>query len=66
MSVDVLRHITASVLQGLLVLHRANVVHKNIRHSSIHLDSSGEIRLGDYSLESRITEIFSLQGKLDG
>lgn len=64
MGVDVLRHVTASVLQALSVLHRANVVHKNLRHSCILLDNNGEIRVGGYSLESRITEVFSLQGKM--
>lgn len=62
-SVDVIRLITGNVLQALQALHKANVVHKNLRHSSIYLDNCGEIRLGDYSLESRINEIFSLQGK---
>ena len=61
-SVDLLRHITGSVLQALQALHKANVVHKNLRPSCIFLDSNGEIRLGDYSLESRVNEIFSLQG----
>lgn len=61
LSIDILRHITSSVLQALQVLHKANVVHKNLRHSSIYLDSDGEIRIGDYSLESRINEIFSIQ-----
>ncbi len=59
---DILRHITGSILRALQALHKANVVHKNLRPSCIYLDSSGEIRLGDYSLESRINEIFSLKG----
>jgi len=64
-SVDILRHITGSILQALQVLHRANVVHKNLRHSSIYLGSFGEVKVGDYSLESRINEIFSIQGNLE-
>ncbi|XP_046647623.1 LOW QUALITY PROTEIN: eIF-2-alpha kinase GCN2-like [Daphnia pulicaria] len=60
-SVDILRYITGNILQALQVLHRANVVHKNLRHSSIFLDSFGEVKVGDYSLESRINEIFSIQ-----
>lgn len=59
---DILRHITGSILHALQALHKANVVHKNLRPSCIYLDSNGEIRLGDYSLESRINEIFSLKG----
>jgi hypothetical protein len=41
------------------------VVHKNLRHSSIFLDSFGEVKVGDYSLESRIDEILSIQGNFE-
>ena len=61
---DVLRHITTGVLQALNALHNFNVVHKNLRHSCIFLDSSGTVRVSNYSLESRINEVLSIQGKL--
>ena len=62
MDVDILRHITDGVIQALNVLHKSNLVHKNIRPSSIYIDKSSQIRLTDYCLESKISEIFPITG----
>ena len=64
-NVEVLRHITVGVLKALQALHNANVVHKNLRHSAVFMDSTGEVRLSSYSLESRMNEILSIQGNLE-
>lgn len=63
MDVDILRHLTDGVIQALNVLHKSNFVHKNIRPSSIFIDTSSQIRLTDYCLEPKINEIFSITGK---
>lgn len=65
MNVDVLRHITGGVLRALQALHKANVVHKNLRHSCIFMDNNGEVRVSEYSLESRIIEILSIEGSIN-
>jgi hypothetical protein len=43
-------------------LHKANIVHKNLRHSCVYIDSVGVVRVGDYTLESRILEVLSIKG----
>jgi len=58
--IDILRHFTDGVIHALNELHRFNLVHKNIRPSSISLDKSSQIRLTDYCLESKISETLSI------
>lgn len=62
MGLDLLRHVMIGVLQALQAMHAANVVHRNLRPSCVFIDRNGDVRVANYSLESRINEVLSIQG----
>ncbi|XP_037789981.1 eIF-2-alpha kinase GCN2-like [Penaeus monodon] len=52
-----LRHVTEGTLKALNYLHQNNVVHRDLRDSSIYLDNrSHVVRVADYGVERRIVE----------
>ena len=53
-----LRHLSTGVLSALHYLHENNVVHKDIRDSSVHIDRFGVVKLSDYSLDKRLSDIY--------
>ncbi|XP_071450666.1 eIF-2-alpha kinase GCN2 isoform X2 [Hetaerina americana] len=55
---DILRHCAIGVLNALAYLHHNNVVHKDLRDTSVYIDKSGIIKLGDYSLDKRLSDIY--------
>ncbi|XP_012255300.2 eIF-2-alpha kinase GCN2 [Athalia rosae] len=57
MDIDTLRHLAAGVLAALQFLHENNVVHKDLRDTSIYIDSNGLIKLSGYSLDKRLYDI---------
>lgn len=59
---EVLRHVTEGLMQALLALHGANIVHKNLRNSCVFVDSLAVVRLAGYSLEARAIEVLSVPG----
>ncbi|XP_061551348.1 eIF-2-alpha kinase GCN2 isoform X1 [Phycodurus eques] len=54
---DKLCHYTAQLLAALDYLHSNSVVHKHLGTSSVLLDSEGNVRLTDYSLSKRFSDI---------
>ncbi|XP_019725702.1 eIF-2-alpha kinase GCN2 [Hippocampus comes] len=54
---DKLCHYTAQLLAALDYLHSNSVVHKQLGASSVLLDSEGNVRLTDYSLSKRFSDI---------
>jgi translation initiation factor 2-alpha kinase 4 len=42
LGLELLRHITRGVLDSLAFLHRNNVVHRDLRHSSVFLHQTGK------------------------
>lgn len=52
-----LRHLATGILTGLSYLHENNVVHKDLRDSSVHIDRTGMVKVADYSLEKRLSDI---------
>ncbi|XP_051161013.1 eIF-2-alpha kinase GCN2 [Leptopilina boulardi] len=56
--IDMLRHLATGILLALNYLHENNVVHRDIRDSCIHIDRSGIIKLSDYSLDKRLSDIY--------
>lgn len=38
---DLIRHLTSGILEALVFLHKNNVVHKDLRATSIFLDRTG-------------------------
>lgn len=56
--VDMLRHLATGVLEALKYLHENNVVHKDLRDTSIYIDHTGVVRLSDYSLDKRLSDMY--------
>ncbi|XP_031785554.1 eIF-2-alpha kinase GCN2 [Nasonia vitripennis] len=55
---DMLRYLAAGILTALEFLHENNVVHKDLRDSSVHIDRTGLIKVSDYSLDKRLSDIY--------
>lgn len=60
-SVDLsaLRHYMTSTLEALSFMHQHNFVHRDIRETSIFLESSGRVRLSDFSIDKRVRDLIS-------
>ncbi|XP_032674850.1 eIF-2-alpha kinase GCN2 isoform X2 [Odontomachus brunneus] len=57
---DMLRHLATGVLEALQYLHENNVVHKDLRDTSVYIDRTGVVRLSDYSLDKRLSDMYHL------
>ncbi|KAI8785191.1 eukaryotic translation initiation factor 2-alpha kinase 4 [Biomphalaria glabrata] len=60
---EMLRLYTQEILLALQYLHRNSVVHKNLRASSIFIDRNGKVRLGDYSIDKRLGDLYDAVDK---
>ena len=58
MNIDFLRYLANGILSALKYLHENNVVHKDLRDSSVYIDNTGVIRISDYSLNKRLSDIY--------
>ncbi|XP_071162373.1 eIF-2-alpha kinase GCN2-like [Mytilus edulis] len=58
LSVDIIKAYTEEILYGLEYLHKKDVVHKYLRASSIVVDKNGRIRIGDYSIDKRLSHLY--------
>ncbi|KAI4482571.1 hypothetical protein M0804_008424 [Polistes exclamans] len=56
--IDILRHLASGILSALQYLHENNVVHRDLRDTSVFIDHIGGIRLADYSLDKRLADIY--------
>lgn len=56
--IDLLRYLASGILSALRYLHENNVVHKDLRDTSIYIDRAGTVRLADYSLNKRLSDIY--------
>ncbi|KAI4502781.1 hypothetical protein M0802_001825 [Mischocyttarus mexicanus] len=56
--IDILRHLASGILSALQYLHENNVVHRDLRDTSVFIDHIGGIRLADYSLDKRLSDIY--------
>ena len=52
-----LRHYAASILQALAFMHEHNFVHRDLRDTSIYIESSGLIKVGDFSIDKRVRDL---------
>ena len=52
-----LRHYASSILQALKFMHEHNIVHRDLRDTSIYLESSGLIKVGDFSIDKRVRDL---------
>lgn len=57
-NIDFLRYLATGILSALRYLHENNVVHKDLRDTSIYIDNTGMVRLSDYSLNKRLSDIY--------
>ena len=59
LSIDqaLLRHFTASILEALVYMHEHNFVHRDLRDTSIYMESSGLIKVGDFSIDKRVRDL---------
>ena len=55
-----LRYLAIGLLTALSYLHENNVVHKDLRDSSVYITSKGTIKLSDYSLDKRLSDIYKI------
>ncbi|XP_029040075.2 eIF-2-alpha kinase GCN2 isoform X2 [Osmia bicornis bicornis] len=56
--IDLLRYLATGILSALRYLHENNVVHKDLRDTSIYIDRTGLVKLLDYSLNKRLSDIY--------
>lgn len=57
-AVDMLRHLASGVLCALQYLHDNNIVHRDLRDTSVHIDRTGVVKVSDYSLDKRLSDIY--------
>ncbi|KAA0711614.1 eIF-2-alpha kinase GCN2 [Triplophysa tibetana] len=57
MPIDQLRHHTVQLVRALDFLHSNSVVHKQLSASCVLLDAHGDVRLSDYSLAKRLSDV---------
>ncbi|XP_052009423.1 LOW QUALITY PROTEIN: eIF-2-alpha kinase GCN2 [Xyrauchen texanus] len=55
--VDQLRHYAIQLVSALDYLHSNSVVHKQLNSSCVLLDAQGNVRLTDYSLSKRLSDV---------
>ncbi|KAI8514989.1 Eukaryotic translation initiation factor 2 alpha kinase 4 [Branchiostoma belcheri] len=56
---SVLHSYTEQLLETLQHLHNKSVVHKDLRPSSVFLDSTGHLAVADYSIEKRFGDLYT-------
>ena len=56
---DLLRHYVSGVLAALDFMHSRNVVHRDLRDTSVFVESSGRVRVTDFSIDKRVRELWT-------
>ena len=57
LDLSTLRKYMISVLEVLNYVHNQNIVHRNLRDTSIYIESNGTIKVGDFSIDKRLREV---------
>ena len=57
MELAMIRQLSQDVLSALSYLHGANIVHRDIRDTSVFLTSQGTFRLADFSLDRKLRDL---------
>jgi serine/threonine-protein kinase len=60
--VDEVIRLTSEILGGLGVLHKARIVHQDIKPQNILMAEDGSVRIADYGISSSIKEQIKSQG----
>ena len=58
MQLDLLRFVSRSVLSGLDFMHEHNIVHRNLRDTSVFLGQGGAVKVGDFSIDKRVRDLY--------
>nr|WAQ68452.1 eIF-2-alpha kinase GCN2 [Haliotis discus hannai] len=58
MPMELMRSYTDELLLAVEYLHNKAVVHKDLRASSVFVDFSGKIRLADFSINKRLSDLY--------
>ena len=53
----------AKVLEVLNYVHNQNIVHRDLRDTSIYIESNGMVKVGDFSIDKRIREVVCSKNK---
>ena len=51
--------VISQVLVGLEYLHGLDIIHRNLRHTSIFIQPDGVVKIADFSLDLKIRELVS-------
>lgn len=65
LELDRIRNIARETLSALQFLHVNNVVHKDLRDSSIHMTRTGVIKVSDYSIDKRLSDMYRASHSTD-
>ena len=57
LDLSTLRKHMISVLEVLNYVHNQNIVHRDLRDTSIYIESTGTVKVGDFSIDKRIREV---------
>ena len=55
LSDDHIQYFVYQILRGLLFMHSANVIHRDIKLANILLDSNGNVKLCDFGFATKIS-----------
>ncbi|XP_012935952.1 eIF-2-alpha kinase GCN2 isoform X1 [Aplysia californica] len=55
---SVLRGYISEILDALQYLHKNAVVHRNLRPSSVFIDSGGRVRIGDFGIDKKLCDLY--------
>ena len=62
---SLLNHFTTNILEALKFMHEHNVVHRDLRDTSIYMESTGLIKVGDFSIDKRVRDLILNETNLD-
>ena len=65
MDLDMIRQVCEDILQGLTHLHASNIVHRDIRDTSIFMDNYGSFRLADFSVDRKLRDLIEEKNDLN-
>lgn len=58
LELDMLRHVVSGILEALAFMHKHNFVHRDLRDTSVFVENSGTVRVGDFSIDKRVRDLW--------
>jgi translation initiation factor 2-alpha kinase 4 len=62
---DLLRHYVSGVLEALEFMHGHNFVHRDLRDTSVFVESTGRVRVADFSIDKRVRDLWVRSRQLE-